>query len=326
MNRCIVITTINKPTRRLLGWLHSESDRLIVVGDKKTPNFAWKEFSEENPGIVFLDSDQQAELFPKLSEGLGWGTYSRKNIGYAYASRLGGAIFETDDDTFPRDGLWELLDGIDEGGLLASEVTSDSIWWNPYTHFAPSSGLWPRGFPLEDLSLESTYRVSDGRVVPKNYVQFLVNNEPDLDAIFRLTKRQIEFDFPATAELLNLQATYSPGNTQATYIKRATELLYFPSTCSLRVADIIRSYWMQALEGVTYGGFLVEQVRNPHDYLEDFKLEIPLYTSANEIMRSILESADRGLEEILKALVRLGVLLESELDTFRLFREEIQVS
>lgn len=325
MNRYTVITTINHPTPRLLDWLNSESDRLIVIGDKKTPNKAWSEFAIQNPGILFLDSEEQAKLFPGLSASLGWGTYSRKNIGYLVAARLGGSILETDDDTYPRSGLWDLLKSIDSQEQIANELTSPSHWWNPYSLFAPQSGLWPRGFPLEFISTQQSFKISDSKVSPKNYVQFLVNNEPDLDAIFRLTRSQIEFNFPSSDQLLNLRQTFSPGNTQATYVRKPSELLYFPSTCSLRVADILRSYWMQAIEGITYGGFLVEQVRNPHDYLEDFKLEIPLYTSADVILRSILDSVDGGLEGILRALVRLGVLQESELDVYRLFREEIRI-
>lgn len=315
-----MITTINRPVARLLDWLDVNPGGLIVVGDLKTPTSEWHEFADTNPGVTFLDVQTQINFAPELSAAIGWGTYARKNIGYRFAEFLGGEVFETDDDTFPRHELASLLDLVDSGGKIALDLRSTEKWWNPYELFASGLNLWPRGFPLEEIAKAGQFSLSDYEVETKGCVQFLVNNEPDFDAIYRLTRDQLEFNFPTSSQLVSLQQCYSPGNTQATYAKSPSETLYFPKTCSLRVADILRSYWIQVLDGITYGGFLVEQIRNPHNYLQDFKDEIPLYTHANAMLDTVIAGASGGMELIISNLIAEGYLESGELEIFNVFR------
>lgn len=331
----ILMTTINPPSQRLLAWLEL-STRVVVVGDRKTPSQAWQKFAHENPAVVYLSPEDQESLFPDLSAEVGWGTYARKNLGYAYLySRGVDKILETDDDTFPRSRLLGAISKLENSSAQLLEIVKEqndsgdfeSRWWNPYAYFAPGSGIWPRGYPLEEIKNNWSFAVQVGTQSSKpRHVQFLVNREPDLDAIFRLTKEQIDFSFEENDDLVVVHPFRAPANTQATWTDGLREWLYFPQTCSLRVADILRSYWIQCHVGLVYGGFLAEQDRNPHNYLDDLRLEVALYTHADRIFDVIEAAAPGGLEEILLSLVNEGILNCRELEIYKVFRSSLGAS
>lgn len=330
-NVVLLLTTINFPHPRFLEWLE-EFSMAVVVGDKKTPHEEWEHLASTHDRITYLSPSRQESLFPQLSEALGWNSYARKNTGYAYIYSLGFKnIFETDDDTFPRSELNVVLSRVMKSEVQAkvpvSYVEQEAgleLWWNPYDYFASEADVWPRGLPLNQIRKDYDWSYDIESKVSPRHMQFLVNREPDLDAIFRLTRRQLDFEFNQSTTLIDSSRIPTPGNTQATLTRDLKEYLYFPSTCSLRVGDIIRSYWIQCEFGIVYGGFLVEQIRNPHNYLSDFQLELDLYLRADEIMALIRLNISGGMIQVLSSLVDAGVLLKEELSIFNTFKESLK--
>ena len=79
--------------------------------------------------------------------------------------------------------------------------------------------VWPRGFPLDQIKNESTRSIPlPGTVLRRRIglIQSLANHDPDVDAIYRLT-RHIPFNFtPAMPALPILipQGTLVPLNAQ----------------------------------------------------------------------------------------------------------------
>ena len=123
--------------------------------------------------------------------------------------------------------------------------------------------------------------------------QSLADNDPDVDAIFRLTQN-LPQNFENDTPIFLSDGTACPFNAQATWwnVKYAC-LMYFPSTISWRVADVWRSYIATRIlqansSSVVFTGPLVKQIRNNHDLLLDFKEEINCYLQAEDIWRCLL--------------------------------------
>jgi len=124
--------------------------------------------------------------------------------------------------------------------------------------------------------------------------QGLANYDPDVDAIFRLT-RPLNIFFSEDAAPISLpKGLMCPYNTQNTlYYKRAFWGLLVPITTTFRVCDIWRSYWAQRILWDIDGELVflpptVEQHRNAHDYLDDFEDELDLYLNAEKLIRFLL--------------------------------------
>lgn len=325
VSKFVVITSINPPRPRIREFIDL-GYKVIVVGDTKSDVGSWDSMKD----VIFLDTPSQETLFPKMSEQLGWKTYARKNIGYLHAVALGASvIWETDDDTFPRAQVGDPLHYFSTG---SKHVVSESPVWNPYNLFAPDSGIWPRGFPLELLSQSAEQappRIAnpDSEQEKPDVIQTLVNLEPDVDAIYRLTVSDDVQDFPASRELVSLAGNVvSPGNTQSTFwlSPRSFEYLYFPSSVSNRFADILKMYVAQTSLNLSVAGFLTEQIRNPHDYMDDFRQEVEMYESLSKLL-SILESLKgQRPSEIYRALAVAGICTNIDVAGSQLFEETLR--
>src|SRR6185503_2800772 len=134
-----------------------------------------------------------------------------------------------------------------------------------------------------------------------NIVQFLADGDPDVDAVFRLTRPQPKW--LKKAEPIELRpGTWCPFNSQNTLFRREVyPLLYLPSHCSFRMTDIWRSLVAQRClwelgEGIVFHSATVRQDRNEHDLLKDFAQEVDGYLH-NDAIRRALEKCklDRDL-------------------------------
>ena len=158
-------------------------------------------------------------------------------------------------------------------------VLKGGRWVNVYRWFTDEP-VWPRGFPLEhiregvgeDTTLTVTAPIQQG----------LAAGDPDVDAIYRLVgKLPIEFTRDAAVALA--PGYWCPFNSQnTTWFSEAFPLLYLPSYCSFRITDIWRSFVAQRIAWANSWSVLfheptVEQVRNEHNLLRDFRDEIPGY-------------------------------------------------
>lgn len=323
-NKFVVVTTINKPNRRVLEYRDLGYD-LVVIGDRKTDDATWSKFAN-NEGIDYLGLDRQNEYFPTFSKILPINSYARKNLGYLRAiSRGADLIWETDDDTFPRPEVGDPLSHLESRKTLTA--TSGQKLWNPYSHFASGEGLWPRGYPLSQLKYkDQVIPLGEPSGSPLDIIQTLVNREPDVDAIYRLTVSDQILDFRPNSDLVSLPAmVMAPGNTQSTFWlnSRLFNYLYFPSTVSNRFADILKLYVSQTACRLGYGGFLTEQFRNAHDYLTDFAEEVSMYTSVEKVLKTLeaLEGAD--ILAIYRELVNIGVCSVDELTILESFIWEL---
>lgn len=287
----IVVTTIHEP-RPALGDLLArlgESWGVVVVGDVRTPP-TWNDWP-----VVFLSLERQLELFGAFAATAPRNHYARKNFGYLYARRRGATcILETDDDNAPYPTFATRIALDVEGRLVGG-----GDWANVYAWFTERP-IWPRGLPLDALRRRGDL-VEAGARRACAVQQYLVDDDPDVDAIHRLVFGQTDFAFDADAAPVILQpGTWCPFNSQNTlWLEAALPLLYLPHHCSMRVADIWRSLVAQRalwLHGgsIAFHPSSARQERNPHDLLRDFADEVPGYTG-NRAIAQCLDRAAAGL-------------------------------
>lgn len=335
-DRWIVITTINSPSRTAEGVAKlcaEDGWSAVVVGDTKTPS-QW-----HHEGITFLSVADQRKHFGDFADQIPYGHYCRKNLGYMYAIENGATVvLETDDDNNPYESFGRNVQPMVDGRLL-----SGPGWINVYPHFLngdSTRSIWPRGLPLDAIGEIGTVRPSFGPVYSP-IQQFLADNDPDVDAIYRLTVKTPLF-FSADAKPVVLaRKTWVPFNSQNTvFFSEAFPLLYLPCHVSFRMTDIWRSFVAQAALGhhgwsLSFHAPTVEQLRNDHDLMRDFAEEVVGYLRNREIgeilARSLTELSEghdvsvTGLA-LWRALVREHILPPEELPLIEGWFERIRAA
>lgn len=316
-SRTVIVTTIQSPTEALRHFSRLKGWRLLVVGDRKTPA-DWS-----LPGADFLSAEDQQALAYRTPRSLPWNHYARKTAGYLAAIASGAQrILDSDDDNRPvTDGSLPAFDA-------AYPCTAENLGFvNLYPLFSdPTCPAWPRGFPLDrirDAAARPAAEQLREASVRVGIWQGLVDGEPDVDAIYRLTRNR-PVRFRSRPPVVLGAGTLSPFNSQNTVFRRETfPLLYLPAFVPFRYTDILRGWVAQPIlwaAGYRLGftAATVVQERNPHDLMADFASEIPGYLQAAKVTACVQEvvRADRGmlanLEAAYLALHRRGLVSAEE--------------
>ena len=209
--------------------------------------------------------------------------------------------------------------------------------WNPYPYFQPRDPqghdlfCWPRGQPLQFVNDEITYqhqqkRGNNTKPTELAIIQSLADHNPDVDAIYRMTRPlPVYFRRPHTI-IVPPPKTFVPLNAQATIFRETGFFsLLLPTTVTGRVSDIWRGYvavrllWETEFE-VGFSSPFVSQYRNPHSYMDDFRLEADLYDKTDDILELLAEAKGHGttLSErylyVFTLLVKQGFLSQNDLD------------
>jgi len=288
----LVITSISAPNQILQDWATSAAGagaKFIVIGDTKSPeNFSL-------PGCDFYGIDAQRGLGLLFADKCPVKHYARKNIGYLLAIRnRAPMIVETDDDNFPYDSFWQ------ERSLEQRVACLESAGWtNVYGYFADQH-IWPRGFPLENVqsTLPEFGQIAE-KAVPCPIQQGLADDNPDVDAIYRMTM-PLPVRFRRDRRIALAAGSWCPFNSQNTaWWPQAYALLYLPAFCSFRMTDIWRSLIAQRIAwengwAILFHEPTVSQVRNEHNLLGDFEDEIPGYLKNTRIAAILENTTLRG--------------------------------
>ena len=277
-----VITTIQGPTASvtlLASRLHKVGATALIVGDAMGPS------TYHVPDTELISLKDQRDLPFTLERLLPTGHYARKNLGYLVAaSRHAPCIYETDDDNAPNH-TWRVRASVTD----AQHVTPRP-WVNVFRMFTGET-IWPRGFPLELVSDESTYSHDHAAPCERTDApiqQGLADNSPDVDAVWRLVMDR-PLNFASRPSIRLAPGSWCPFNSQSTWWwPPAYPLMYLPSLASFRMTDIWRSFvaqrWLWELgHGMVFHAPEVVQHRNPHDLSRDFELEVPGYLNNRRI-------------------------------------------
>ena len=315
MNKAIVITSIFKPTEAVEKFSKLTDFQLIVVGDRKTP----ADWACEN--VVYLSVEKQSELGGRLDKTLPYNHYCRKMLGYLYAIQQGAEFMvDTDDDNIPH-ADW---------AFPAFEANFDTIptnkgFVNIYELYTEKH-IWPRGLPLN--LIKSKFGLNDMLQTTTAKIgvwQGLADEDPDVDAIYRLTD-----DTPCYFDKRNPVAlgkgTITPFNSQNTmFRKELFPLMYLPAHVTFRFTDILRGIVAQPIMWLYdyqlgFTNATVVQKRNPHDYFKDFVSEIPMYQHIEKSVEVVSgaitasQSVSNNLFNAYKALHDCQIVDSKELD------------
>lgn len=325
MKKSIIITSIFDPTEAIEAFAQLKDYNLIVIGDKKSP----ENWSCEN--VTYLSVNDQNKLNFQILKFLPYDHYSRKMIGYLLAIKNNADfIIDTDDDNIPKEN-WSFPQFNDEYDCIKKNIGFVNI----YQLFTKQK-IWPRGLPLNLINKEYNF---NEMISLKNcnvgIWQGLADEDPDVDAIYRLTSDTPCY-FDERKPIVLSAGTICPFNTQNTMIiKQLFPLLYLPTFVTFRFTDILRGLVAQPIMWLyNYQlGFIkatVVQKRNPHDYMKDFISELPMYEYCDKIMEivssAILPANDiaDNLRLAYQALFEKSVVSKEELITLDAWLDDIK--
>lgn len=302
-DKCVIITTINKPTEAILKHINNDDYDVIIIGDNKTPN------DYKNLNCIYLDIQSQKKLFPELSDLLPYNHYCRKNLGYLYAIKKGyKIIYETDDDNIPYDNFDNIIYNNDFNNIqMISE--ENNVWINIFKYFTNNAHIWPRGFPLSLLKTEPQFLIKNSEKNP-SIINGLVENDPDVDTLFRIVcNHQNSIHWDKNKSILINNSNVCVFNTQNTFWLNPDLFicLLIPCSVSFRYCDILRGIINNIILKRTnnymmYSSPNVIQNRNEHNLISDFKSEYEMYIH-NETILSFIENNIENNNSIKELLV-----------------------
>lgn len=329
-----VTTTILEVNPAVRHFVSTFDANLVIIGDEKTNHSEWRELESSHANVMYLSPEQQAGLGFEVLRYIPWNHFGRKSIGFLVAIKNGAEIiYDFDDDNHLS------ISSLDEiSTFQVSEFDSEHHVFNPYPHFKPHNDgkdifVWPRGFPLSFINDERTHSASvlnssEGLSRDKvAVVQSLADHDPDVDAIYRLTRKLPIYFWKGNTLLVPPRGTFTPWNAQAVLLRQPAFFgLLLPVTVTGRVSDIWRSYITTRLLWET--GFLVgfsspfvKQFRNPHSYMKDLEEEKDLYYNVDELLKALLEwnsakcsSLEEAYLELIANVVSLGFLGTDDLN------------
>jgi len=317
-DKCVIVTTINKPTESILKHINNPDYDVIIVGDNKTPD------DYKNLNCIYLDIRSQKKLFPELSELLPYNHYCRKNLGYLYAIKKGyKIIYETDDDNIPYDNF----DNILKYNNLKIITEQNNVWINIFKYFTNNAYIWPRGFPLTLLKNNPNYLIQDTNKRP-SIINGLVENDPDVDALFRIIcNHQSGIRWDKHKSILVDNKNVCVFNTQNTFWLNPELFMciLIPCSVSFRYCDILRGIINNIILKKTnnymmYSSPNVVQNRNEHNLINDFKSEYEMYIHNENILNFIENNTENitSVKELLfliyKNLLVNNIITKKDID------------
>jgi hypothetical protein len=324
MKKFIVITSIFSPTEAVERFADKADYQLIVVGDRKSP----EDWYCANVDYVSVKEQESFDL--NLIKVLPYNHYCRKMIGYIKAIKEGADfIVDTDDDNIPNEE-WSFPEFERKYDCVAENKGFVNIY-QLYT----SRKIWARGLPLnlinKQFDLENCLAKKECRV---GIWQGLADEDPDVDAIYRLTDDTPCY-FKEREPVVLGKGTLSPFNTQNTMVRKELfPLMYLPTYVTFRFTDILRGLiaqpilWLYDYQ-LGFTNATVVQKRNPHDYMKDFISEIPMYQHTERVIELVSnaisnsESIETNLYRAYHALHQENIVCERELVTLEAWLKDI---
>ena len=288
MKKFIITTTINEPTEATIKFCEIADEKgftFVIVGDTKTPHEMYDNLVKDYFNVIYLAPEEQDNLYPELSEVIGWKTIQRRNIGLVYAYLSGADIVATvDDDNIPYESWGDNI-------LLGKEIEVDEYENLSCPYFDAISttehnDLWHRGFPIEYLQVKNNIEYKGKtKITPMIQAEFW-DGDPDIDAICRLSKKPI-VKFNSFEPFTTKQLT--PFNSQNTFIHRDVLKYYSVFPYTGRMDDIWGSYVLQHHfpNSVIFAKASVYQARNPQDLVKNLENEVIGYRNTLNLLDNL---------------------------------------
>jgi hypothetical protein len=249
-------------------------------------------------------------------------------FGYLYAIKNGyDIIYDTDDDNKYIENLDNFTNLTTDAGIVKSEKNcSEPGFVNLYKIYTDAN-IWPRGIPPHHESIDKTPELNDNVTDMKiSIIQGLVDNDPDVDAHYRININNKPFFFDKNKDIDVVLDKYSvcPFNSQNTFWtdKDLFYSMYFPTTVTFRYTDILRGFvavyqlWKNN-KTIKFTFSSAIQDRNEHDLNKDYESEIPMYETAEQVIQLLNENKDATLYEIYEIFADNDIVDRSELEVIK---------
>jgi hypothetical protein len=296
----LITTTINVPTF-LEGILKNYKKNsknfeleILVIGDRKTPksinSYIEKLKKKYLKNISYFDIKSQDNFFnrkyKKIYKLFPYNDALRKLLGSIYIldrkeKKIDKVIF-IDDDNYVNNNINFLKDFDIVGSFYSGNLVSNKKGWpNLYKSFIEKQNIpiFPRGFPW-------SYRNQDSLIFDskKGKKQRVVANcgyilgDPDIDAVSRLFNKIETIGVKNKNYYVLAKNNYFPLNDQNLCISKDYLSLYYKPIAAGRNSDIWTSYLISKVaayhnELISYGRPHLNQIRNIHDFWNDYELE-----------------------------------------------------
>jgi len=382
--KCIVITTINPPTKQILHYAKMQGWDLIIVADSKTNDSLYAEVD-----CIYLGIAQQYEMYPTLFDKVPLKSYTRKMFGYLYAiQHKYQVIYDTDDDNqytefldifyaslkiedgmnypdsdikrieYPHFDADEIVratkhnsaagftfdkinrrlwlkyhlgkptkqSGVISGNVRSTKTCSTPGFVNIYKAFTDTN-IWPRGIPPEHESIAKSPVLTDELCTMEcAVIQGLVNNDPDVDAYYRINISNQPFSFEKDEGYDIIMDKYAvcPFNTQNTFWTDPSMFyaMYLPVSVTFRYTDILRGFialyqlWKND-KTIKFTYPTAVQERNEHLLTKDYESEMTMYKTAEQVVRLLNENKDATIQHIYLILYKNGIVTECEMGVLK---------
>jgi len=264
---------------------------IYVIGDKKTPKKA-KEFCQKlsklySLKILFFDINFQDKFFkknyPSIYKLFPYNDAIRKLLGSVFVLKdLPDKVILIDDDNFCNKNQ-NFIKDFDIVGKVYNGKTiyNQNCWPNIYKSFKEKNNipLYPRGFPWKYRN-DNSFKFKN-KIVKKHKIIAncgFILNDPDIDAVSRLFFKIKTIDVRNKNYFVIAKNNFFPLNDQNLGISKEYIALYYKPLSGGRNSDIWSSYLLSKVssyhnELISYGRPHLTQVRNVHDYWNDYELE-----------------------------------------------------
>lgn len=288
MNKFIITTTINEPTiatKKFCKIAQEKDWKFVIAGDTKTPHESYYKLAEDYSNFKYLHPDDQQNLYPALSDVIGWKSIQRRNIALIYAYDQGADVVATiDDDNIPYDN-WG--DNLMVGQWKELDIYEHKIY-NVFDPLSPTyyDDLWHRGYPIELVPNKNEIEYK-GKQERKVLIQAdFWDGDPDIDAICRLSKMPVckfeDFEPFASTQI-------APFNSQNTFLAREVIPYYSVLPHAGRMDDIWGAYIVQKYFpwSVVYSKATVYQDRNEQDLVTNLENEVIGYRGTLNLINDL---------------------------------------
>ena len=282
MKKTIVTTTINPPTEAILKYQAMTDWDLIVIGDKKTPEYKLERGQ-------YITPEMQEAYDKELSNAIGWNSIQRRNFGLLYAYDQGADIVAlVDDDNIPLENWGEEIHLNRETPVQYYETDLEAFDPVGATN---ESQVWHRGYPLQLLWQRDYSNKSTATIIPDIQAN-LWQGDPDTDALCRMIYNpECHFNneyFPMAANKT------APFNSQNTFITRQWLKHYFVLPHIGRMDDIWIAYYIQAVGAkVIFDKPTVTHARNVHDHTTDMVKEFIGYEHTLKLIQDLAKDPEK---------------------------------
>ena len=317
-NKCIVINTINKPSKEIVYYSKLENWDLIIVGNLEANDLLYRDLN-----CIYLDLNDQKRLFPTIYDKIPLKSYNRKMFGYLYAiQNKYTIIYDTTDDTQYSENLDDFLQN---ENLRLSKSCSSNGFVNIYKNYT-NQNIWPRGIDPEHICINNKNKLN--KEIPNlkvSIIQGLINNNPDVDAFYRinvnLNNEPFIFENNDECDIILNKDSLCPFNSQNTFWIDSDMFytLYLPITVSMKCTDILRGFitlyqlWKNNKTiKFTYANAFQEL--NDSDLQEDYEYELEMYIIVKKVINLLNKNTDASIQDVYKILVQHGIVKKEELE------------